>query len=64
MKRIKLPIVPILVDSNGGIISGYGRVLAACNLQLETVPVVVLHPFSETRKRIDVLAPIHRGGSK
>jgi ParB-like chromosome segregation protein Spo0J len=53
-----------LVDSNGGIISGYGRVLAACNLQLETVPVVVLHPFSETRKRIDVLAPIHRGGSK
>jgi ParB-like chromosome segregation protein Spo0J len=64
MKRIKLPILPILADSDGVIISGYGRVLAARNLQRKTVPVVILYRLSETQRRIDVLAPIHRGGSK
>ena len=54
---------PILVDSKAGIISGYGRVLAARNLQLETIPVVVLDPLSETQKSADMLA-VHRGGSK
>jgi len=54
---------PILVDSKAGIISGYGRVLAARNLQLETVPVVVLGHPSETQKPADMLA-VHRGGSK
>ena len=53
----------ILVDSKAGVISGYGRVLAARKLQLETVPVVVLGHPSETQKPADMLA-VHRGGSK
>jgi ParB-like chromosome segregation protein Spo0J len=54
---------PLLVDSNAVIISGYGRVLAARKLQLETVPVVVLDHPSEAQKPVDVLAA-HRGVSK
>jgi hypothetical protein len=56
--------VPILIDADGGIISGHCRVLAARQLQLEYVPVVVLDDLKETQKRSEVLAPVHRGESK
>ena len=47
---------PVLVDSNGGIIAGHGRLLAAQKLGLAEVPVVVLDHLSETQRRAYILA--------
>src|SRR4249920_934676 len=47
---------PILVDTKAGIIAGHGRLLAARNLQLTEVPVIVLDHLSETQKRAYILA--------
>ena len=46
----------ILVDTNDGVISGHGRLLAARKLQLEQVPVIVLDHLTETQKRAFILA--------
>src|SRR6195256_224848 len=46
---------PILVDSNSGIIAGHGRLLAARQLGLEEVPVIVLDHLSETQKRAYII---------
>lgn len=48
--------VPVLVDEAGGIIAGHGRVLAARQLQLSEVPVMVACGWSESQKRAYVLA--------
>ena len=47
---------PILVDSNAGVIAGHGRLLAARQLGLEEVPVIVLDHLSEIQKRAYILA--------
>src|ERR1700676_4520495 len=47
---------PILVDTNNGIIAGHGRLLAAQNLGLEEVPVIMLDHLSETQKRAYIIA--------
>jgi DNA modification methylase len=47
---------PILVDSNAGVIAGHGRLLAARQLGLEDVPVIVLDHLSEIQKRAYILA--------
>ena len=47
---------PILVDSSDGIIAGHGRLCAAQQLDLSTVPVVVLDHLSERQRRAYVLA--------
>lgn len=47
---------PILVDSGAGIIAGHGRLSAAQQLGLSTVPVVVLDHLSERQRRAYVLA--------
>src|SRR5216683_4290731 len=47
---------PILVDSNAGIIAGRGRFLAARELQLKEVPVIVLDHLTETQKRAYIIA--------
>src|ERR1039457_5216899 len=47
---------PILVDSKAGVIAGHGRLLAARQLGLEQVPVVVLDHLSEIQKRAYILA--------
>src|ERR1022692_1836835 len=47
---------PILVDSNAGVIAGNGRLLAARQLRLEQVPVVVLDHLTEIQKRAYILA--------
>ena len=47
---------PVLVDADGGIIAGHGRVLAAQSLGLETVPVLVLDHLSEAQRRAYVIA--------
>jgi ParB-like chromosome segregation protein Spo0J len=47
---------PVLIDDNGQIIAGHGRVQAAQQLALETVPCVRLSHLSEADKRAYVLA--------
>lgn len=47
---------PILVDSNDGIIAGHGRLSAAQELGLKSVPVVVLDHLSDRQRRAYVIA--------
>ena len=47
---------PVLIDDTGQIMAGHGRVLAAQQLALETVPCVRLSHLSEANKRAYVLA--------
>jgi ParB-like chromosome segregation protein Spo0J len=48
--------VPCLVDEKGGLIAGHGRVLAAKQLGLDEVPVVVARGWSKAQKRAYVIA--------
>jgi len=48
--------VPILVDEEGSIIAGHGRVLAAVRLGIEEAPVMVARGWSEAQKRAYVIA--------
>lgn len=47
---------PILVDTSSGIIAGHGRLMAAKQLGLEQVPVVILNHLSDEQKRAYVIA--------
>ena len=47
---------PVLVDAQGGIVAGHGRVLAARKLGLAQVPVVQLAHLSETQRRAYIIA--------
>ena len=47
---------PVLVDAQGGVIAGHGRLLAARQLGLMEVPVLVLDHLSEVQKRAYVIA--------
>src|SRR5690554_2361184 len=47
---------PVLVDGEGGIIAGHGRVLAARKLGMESVPCIVLDYLTEAQKRAYVIA--------
>lgn len=47
---------PILVDENGRIIAGHGRLLAAQRLKMDMVPTITLAGLSEAQKRALVLA--------
>lgn len=47
---------PVLIDGNGGIIAGHGRVLAAYKLGLTRVPCRVLGYLNEAQKQAYVLA--------
>jgi DNA modification methylase len=49
-------IVPVLVDPDGGIIAGHGRVLAARKLNLQRIPVIVATHLAETEKRAYAIA--------
>lgn len=48
--------MPVLVDEQGTIIAGHGRVLAALHLKLETVPVIVARGWSPEQRRAYMLA--------
>jgi DNA modification methylase len=48
--------MPILVDEQGQIIAGHGRVLAAAKMGLKTVPVMVAVGWTEQQKRAYTLA--------
>lgn len=47
---------PILVDSADGIIAGHGRLMAAKELGLPEVPVIVLDHLSDAQRRAYILA--------
>lgn len=47
---------PVLVDKEGVIVAGHGRVAAAKQLGLETVPAIRLEHMSEAQKRAYILA--------
>ena len=47
---------PVLVDEDGGIIAGHGRVMAARKLGLKDVPVMTARGWTEAQKRAYVLA--------
>jgi DNA modification methylase len=48
--------VPVLVDEDGGIIAGHGRIMAAQRLGIEDVPCMVAAGWSEAQKRAYVIA--------
>ncbi|MBX9927116.1 MAG: ParB/Srx family N-terminal domain-containing protein [Hyphomicrobiaceae bacterium] len=47
---------PVLVDKDDGIVAGHGRVEAAKQLGLATVPTIRLEHLSEAQKRAYILA--------
>lgn len=47
---------PVLIDAEGGIIAGHGRVMAARQLGLADVPCIRLTHLSEAQKRAYVIA--------
>lgn len=47
---------PILIDDDGSIIAGHGRVMAARKLSLETVPTITLSGLSDLQKRAYIIA--------
>jgi ParB-like chromosome segregation protein Spo0J len=47
---------PVLCDEAGGLIAGHGRVLAARQLGITEVPVMVARGWSEAQKRAYILA--------
>ena len=47
---------PVLIDGDGGIIAGHGRVLAARKLAMADVPCIRLAHLSEAQKRAYVIA--------
>jgi hypothetical protein len=47
---------PVLIDKDGGIIAGHGRVMAARKLKLNEVPCIRLSHLTETQARALVIA--------
>jgi len=47
---------PILIDEQGGIIAGHGRVMAAKKLGLDDAPCIVLEGLTEAQKKAYVIA--------
>lgn len=47
---------PVLVDADGGIIAGHGRVLAARKLSLDEVPCIRLDYLTETQRKAYIIA--------
>jgi len=47
---------PILVDETGNIIAGHGRTMAARQLNIKEVPVMVAEGWSDIKKRAYILA--------
>jgi len=47
---------PILVDDNGTVLAGHGRLAAARQLQMTEVPVIVASGWSDAKRRAYVLA--------
>lgn len=47
---------PVLIDEEGGIIAGHGRVMAAIRLKLAEVPTITLNGLTPAQKRAYIIA--------
>ena len=47
---------PVLIDGDGGIIAGHGRIMAAKSMKLDSVPCIRLDHLSEAQKKAYVIA--------
>ena len=47
---------PILVDQDGQVIAGHGRLMAARKIGMQTVPVIIAEGWTDAQKRAYVLA--------
>lgn len=47
---------PVLIDEDGGIIAGHGRIMAANKLGINEVPCIVLKGLTEAQKKAYVIA--------
>lgn len=47
---------PVLIDEDGGLIAGHGRVMAATKLKLDEVPCIVLEGLTEAQKKAYIIA--------
>ena len=47
---------PVLIDGDGGVIAGHGRILAARQLGMTEVPTITLDGLSEVQKRAYIIA--------
>lgn len=47
---------PVLIDENGMIIAGHGRVMAAQRMKMDEVPCIVLSGLTEAQKKAYVIA--------
>lgn len=47
---------PVLIDGQGGIIAGHGRIMAAQKLKIEEVPTITLSGLSEAQKKAYIIA--------
>ena len=47
---------PVLIDENNNVVAGHGRLLAAAELNLATVPTLVLADMTEAERRAYVIA--------
>jgi DNA modification methylase len=47
---------PVLIDEDGGIIAGHGRIMAAQRLGMEEVPCIVLEGLTEAQKKAYIIA--------
>lgn len=48
--------VPVLIESNGGLIAGHGRILAAQKLGIEDVPCMVAEGWTDAQRKAYVIA--------
>jgi ParB-like chromosome segregation protein Spo0J len=51
---------PVLVDEQGVVIAGHGRVAAAARLGLKSIPVIIARGWSEAEKQAYRLCPDRR----
>lgn len=47
---------PVLIDEDGGIIAGHGRVLAAHEMSIDSVPCIILTGLDKIQKRAYIIA--------
>jgi len=48
--------VPVLIEADGGLIAGHGRILAAQKLGIDEVPCMIAEGWSEAQKRAYIIA--------
>lgn len=47
---------PVLIDEQGGLIAGHGRLMAANKLKLKEVPCIILEGLTEAQKKAYIIA--------